>query len=96
MEPNEPRPESTSSNMAASMRKAQPFIDAAWQFAASVGLMCWLGYLGDKRFDTKPWLLVAGSLLGFAAGIWSFVKVVMAQQQGPRPGGNGPDGKGRA
>jgi hypothetical protein len=39
---------------------------------------------------------VSGSLLGFAAGIWSFVKVVMAQQQGPRSGGNAPDGKGRA
>ena len=84
MDPNEPRPEVPASNFATSMRAAQPFIDAAWQFAASVGLMCWLGYEGDKRFGTKPWLLVGGSLLGFAAGIWSFVKVVMAQQQGPK------------
>ena len=91
MDPKEPKPETTATNVATSMRKAQPFIDAAWQFAAAVGLMCWLGFEGDKRFGTKPWLLVAGSLLGFAAGTWSFVKVVMAQQQGPRT-----DGKGRA
>jgi len=87
MEPNEPRLDKAASGAAESMRRAQPFIDAAWQFAASVGLMCWLGYLGDERFGTKPWLLVTGSLLGFAAGIWSFVKVVMARQAGPRSGG---------
>ena len=96
MDPHEPKPETTASNVATSMRRAQPFIDAAWQFAGSVGLMCWLGYEGDKRFGTKPWLLVGGSLLGFAAGIWSFVKVVMVQQQGPQSGGGKPDDKGRA
>ncbi len=96
MDPNEPRHDATQSNVATSMRRAQPFIDAAWQFAGSVGLMCWLGYEGDKRLGTKPWLLVGGSLLGFAAGIWSFVKVVMAQQQGPQSGGGKPNDKGRA
>ena len=74
--------------MARSMREAQPYIDAVWQFVASIGVLAWLGWWADGHFGTKPWLLLVGTLLGFAAGVWSFIKVLIYR----RPGG--PSGKG--
>lgn len=80
-------PDKGQGDLATSMRQAQPFIDASWQFVASVGLMCWLGYWADGKLGTKPWLLVTGSLLGFAAGMYALVKVVLVK--GKRPDGQG-------
>lgn len=79
-----PQPERGPQGLARSMREAQPYVDAVWQFIASVAVMTWLGYWADGRFDSKPWLLVAGSMLGFAAGTWSFVKVLMQRSGSKR------------
>ena len=65
------------------MREAQPYIDAVWQFLASVGVMSWLGWWADGRLGTKPWLLLTGVLLGFAAAIWGFIKVLMHRNTPP-------------
>lgn len=68
-------------SLAKSMREAQPFIDAIWQFIAAVGVMTWVGHWADGRFGTSPWLMVAGALLGFLAGSWAFAKVVLRMGQ---------------
>lgn len=39
------------------------------QMAVSAALGAWLGRQLDARFDTAPWLLVTGLMLGFAAGL---------------------------
>lgn len=62
---------------AAAMRKAQPYIDASWQLVASVGLGTALGWWLDRKFDTAPWLLVAGAVLGMAAGLYSFFRIIL-------------------
>ncbi len=36
-----------------------------------------LGYWLDSRFDTTPWLLVVGALLGIALGFYAFFKAVI-------------------
>ena len=35
-----------------------------------------LGYLGDQRFGTDPWLTVAGMLLGASGATYSLVRAV--------------------
>jgi F0F1-type ATP synthase assembly protein I len=35
------------------------------------------GYFLDRRLNTKPWLFLAGSLLGLVAGFTGFILAVM-------------------
>jgi F0F1-type ATP synthase assembly protein I len=77
---------STTAGIGRSMREAQPYLDAMWQFIASIAVMAWVGWWADGRFGTRPWGLVAGALLGFAAGAWAFVRVVLAHGT-KKPGG---------
>jgi len=42
---------------------------------ASVAAFCVAGYFLDKWFGTQPWLLVAGIVVGSAAGLFEFVRL---------------------
>jgi F0F1-type ATP synthase assembly protein I len=42
-----------------------------------------LGRWLDKRFGTEPWILIAGSLLGMAAGFLAFFRTVLPPRKGP-------------
>ena len=42
---------------------------------ASVAAFCGVGYLLDKWFGTQPWLLIAGIVVGSAAGLFEFVRL---------------------
>jgi F0F1-type ATP synthase assembly protein I len=46
------------------------------QFAASVLLGFWGGRFLDHRLGSEPWLMVAGVLLGVAAGTIGIYRVV--------------------
>jgi F0F1-type ATP synthase assembly protein I len=63
-------------SLGSSMARAQPYIDASWQFIGGVGLGTFGGWWLDKRFHTTPWLLVVGAFLGMAAGFFSFMRVL--------------------
>lgn len=43
------------------------------EMAITVTLGFYGGRLLDKQFDTAPWIMVAGILLGVAAGIWGII-----------------------
>ncbi|MFZ5649213.1 MAG: AtpZ/AtpI family protein [Bacillota bacterium] len=47
---------------------------------AEMAVTVTLGYYGgkilDAQFNTAPWLMVAGILLGVAAGIWGIITIV--------------------
>ena len=58
-------------------REAWAYIDASWQLVGAVGLCTAAGYFADRHFGTTPWLLVAGAGLGFAAGMFTFFRVVL-------------------
>lgn len=47
-----------------------------------------LGYWLDRKFRTAPWLLLAGLILGMAAGFTNFLKTVLP----PRDGKDGRKG----
>jgi len=51
--------------------------------------MCLLGFAGhwlDRRLGTAPWLLLAGLVIGMAAGFVSFLRVVLRPGDGGGPG----------
>ena len=48
---------------------------AALTLVAAVVSFCGLGWLLDKWFGTEPWLLVAGIVVGSAAGLYEFVRL---------------------
>lgn len=62
---------------AESYRKAQPYVDAIWQFVGAVGLCTFGGWWADKHFHTQPWLLVAGATVGFATGMTTMFRVIL-------------------
>ena len=42
---------------------------------ASVAAFCAAGWFLDKWFGTQPWLLIAGIVIGSAAGLFEFVRL---------------------
>ncbi len=54
-------------------RKAQPYLDAVWQFVGGAAVGTAGGYFLDRWLGTSPWLLVTLSLLGITAGFIGFI-----------------------
>ncbi len=59
-----------------SLRKVAPFLNIGGMFFGCMVVGVGLGYWLDKRFDTAPWLLLSGSILGIISGFYHFFKVV--------------------
>jgi len=56
-----------------------------FDFAASVLVFTYLGYWLDKKYSTRPWLTVAGALLGVFIGYYSFwVSLKKNEQKGKK------------
>ena len=55
--------------------EAGDMMGAGLQFAASILLFLFLGMWADRRLGTDPWLLIAGIVLGSAAGLFEFVRL---------------------
>lgn len=63
----------------------------AFEAVVAIPVAMGLGYWADTRFDTSPWLLLAGAVLGFAAFVLRLVRLGRQLQQleardDPRPG----------
>jgi len=56
-------------------RKAGFAYAAGITLFASVVSFCALGWLLDKWLGTDPWLLIAGIVLGSAAGLFEFIRL---------------------
>lgn len=56
-------------------RKAGFAYAAGITLVAAVVSFCGLGWLLDKWLGTEPWLLIAGIILGSAAGLFEFVRL---------------------
>jgi len=70
--------ESDGESVGAAYRKAGPFLAASWQLTGAVAVWTFAGWGADKLFNTKPWLLVAGAVLGLALGFYLFFKALMS------------------
>ena len=56
-------------------RKSGMAYAAGFTLFASVAGFTGLGLLADKWFQTAPWLLILGIVLGSAAGLYQFVRI---------------------
>jgi ATP synthase protein I len=56
-------------------RKSGIAYAAAFALFASVATLALIGWLADRWLSTSPWLLVAGLVLGAAAGFYEFVRL---------------------
>jgi len=62
--------------------KATEIIAAALQLVVAVILMFFLGNWLDEKFDTAPWLMLAGLMVGFVAGFFAFMRSVQKLARG--------------
>jgi F0F1-type ATP synthase assembly protein I len=44
------------------------------EFIAGVLALGWFGWWLDRRWDTGPWLMIAGGAVGFAAGLVTLIR----------------------
>jgi ATP synthase protein I len=65
------------SNAAKQMRAAEPYISAVWKLVGGAVVGVLGGYLLDGWFGTRPWLLVALSLVGISVGFYAFIKTML-------------------
>jgi ATP synthase protein I len=72
---------------AAGYGKAYEIIAASIQLAAAVILMLFLGRWLDGKFGTAPWLMLAGLTVGFAAGLYAFLRSVQKLANNDQPQG---------
>jgi ATP synthase protein I len=56
-------------------RKSGIAYAAALTLFASVVTLCGIGWLLDRWLGTKPWLMVAGLVLGSITGFYQFIRL---------------------
>lgn len=59
------------------MQTAAPYMTLGIQIAAAVVLFLFAGKYADDVFGTKPWLMVAGIVIGFTGGMIHFFREVI-------------------
>ncbi len=57
-------------------RIAGPLFGLGIQLAAAVVVMFFVGRWLDGRWGTTPWMMLAGIMVGAAAGFYQFIKTV--------------------
>jgi ATP synthase protein I len=60
------------------LRAAAPYLTLGIQIAAAVVMFLFIGKYADDALGTKPWLMVAGIVIGFAGGMIHFFREVTA------------------
>ncbi len=53
-----------------------PYLGLGLQLAVTVVVFFYIGKWLDDRYDTKPYLMLAGSMVGMAGGFIKFYKTV--------------------
>jgi ATP synthase protein I len=64
------------------MRRAGPLLGIGVTFVASIGICLALGWWLDRALGTKPWLTLAGALLGIVTGFYLFFRTVASAEGG--------------
>ncbi|HUN66468.1 MAG TPA: AtpZ/AtpI family protein [Bacteroidota bacterium] len=85
-EPN--RDEDDRSGLARALRSLGPLLNAGLQITVGIGILGFLGYAGDHTWGTSPWLMVTGIFFGAGAGLYQFIRTVLALDRK-----NGPDSR---
>ena len=62
--------------MQESLRKSGPAAVAGYTLLAAIMVLGGIGYAVDVWFETSPWFLVAGLLLGIIVGFFELAKII--------------------
>lgn len=56
-----------------------------YEFSAAVGGFCFVGWLVDRFWETKPWGLLVGAILGLIGGLYNLIRdaLRMSREQDP-------------
>ena len=81
---NDKQPESEETrtrSLSSALGQAGPYLYLGSYLAGNVLLGVGLGYAADRYFETQPWLLLGGSVLGIGAGFYHFFKAVLRNEK---------------
>ena len=70
------------SSFSDAMRKSGPYLSLGTGLAVPVLLGAWVGHWLDGKWETEPWFLLGGCILGLVVGFVNFLRVVLK-----KPGG---------
>src|SRR5437763_14590358 len=73
----QPQPPPEKSPMMEGLKAVGPYLDLGVTFVVAIGGGAWLGYWADQHWNTAPWLLLAGAMLGIVVGSYHFFSVVL-------------------
>jgi F0F1-type ATP synthase assembly protein I len=66
----------SATSLQANLRGAGPAVAASYTLIGAILLLGGLGYAADAWFDTGPWLLLLGLLLGLVVGFYELARLV--------------------
>ena len=61
------------SDAAKQLQAASPYISAVWKMVGGAVVGVLGGYLLDRWLNTRPWMLVALSVVGISVGFYGFI-----------------------
>ncbi len=62
------------------------YVGLGFEIAVPLAIGVLLGHWADRRLGTEPWILLAGALLGMAAGFFNFFRTVLPSRRDGRGG----------
>ena len=68
----------TASGLQSELQKSGDLLTASWQLVASILLPTLIGWWLDGKFGTRPWLMLAGAIVGIAVGLFGFIRTALA------------------
>ena len=70
------QPDPESKDLTSATASYARFAGLGLQFAGTVGVFAWLGWLADRKLGTSPWILLAAVMLGFFGAFYSLIRRV--------------------
>lgn len=81
-------------NDAGESARALRYVGVGFQFLAEAAIVAALGWWGDRKLDTAPWLLVLGTMGGVVLATTSLIRSLSAlerlERQDKTPKGGSP------
>jgi len=68
-------------SFAEAYRKAAPYLNIGYTWAASVIIFTLIGWYLDKHWNTKPWLTLTGAIIGIVVGFYNFFKTISEEEK---------------